>query len=330
MGAAGSCRVSALEKPQATLGFPGAGHVRKWLVQPVQRIGVDFRSFRFKFGPLAATRMACMENGIGDQEDRYLESARRCNAIRIAWREIVDSTSKEATNHSRSAARRAVIPDCAWSVVYSCGVTGVYCQWRRSFMRSNHNLLTWMTVLLTAACTLVGITAISIHADSIPGRKPRPSLDGPRQGIGQLQNCADSCLRGFQAALQRRAHQRRAIPWHRGERRGIERTDCMGRWTSPRNKSGDLLRVLPDEVCPNIRPAFKTLQSLGFKNIRVLLLPQDFATDWRTKAFPTTRESKQDQPVVSGPSAGRRCFLHPVNFLASPASLVSIQQARLR
>jgi thiosulfate/3-mercaptopyruvate sulfurtransferase len=42
----------------------------------------------------------------------------------------------------------------------------------------------------------------------------------------------------------------------------------------------------PLERCPNIRPAFKALQGLGFKNLRVLLLPQDFATDWADKGFP--------------------------------------------
>jgi thiosulfate/3-mercaptopyruvate sulfurtransferase len=42
----------------------------------------------------------------------------------------------------------------------------------------------------------------------------------------------------------------------------------------------------PMEKCPNIRPAFKALQGLGFKNLRVLLLPQDFATDWVGKSLP--------------------------------------------
>lgn len=42
----------------------------------------------------------------------------------------------------------------------------------------------------------------------------------------------------------------------------------------------------PMEKCPNTRPAFKALQGLGFKNLRVLLLPQDFMTDWAGKGFP--------------------------------------------
>ena len=42
----------------------------------------------------------------------------------------------------------------------------------------------------------------------------------------------------------------------------------------------------PMERCPNIRPALKALQDLGFKNLRVLLLPTDFATDWAGKGLP--------------------------------------------
>lgn len=42
----------------------------------------------------------------------------------------------------------------------------------------------------------------------------------------------------------------------------------------------------PMERCPNIRPAFKALQDLGFKKLRVLLLPNDFATDWAEKNLP--------------------------------------------
>lgn len=42
----------------------------------------------------------------------------------------------------------------------------------------------------------------------------------------------------------------------------------------------------PMDRCPNVRPAFKALQELGFKQVRVLLLPNDFATDWADKGLP--------------------------------------------
>jgi thiosulfate/3-mercaptopyruvate sulfurtransferase len=46
----------------------------------------------------------------------------------------------------------------------------------------------------------------------------------------------------------------------------------------------------PMEKCPNIRPAFAAFRELGFKNLRVLLLPNDFAADWADKGFPYDKE----------------------------------------
>jgi hypothetical protein len=42
----------------------------------------------------------------------------------------------------------------------------------------------------------------------------------------------------------------------------------------------------PFEKCPNIRPAFAALRELGFKKLRVLVLPTSFAADWAAKGYP--------------------------------------------
>jgi thiosulfate/3-mercaptopyruvate sulfurtransferase len=42
----------------------------------------------------------------------------------------------------------------------------------------------------------------------------------------------------------------------------------------------------PLEKCPNIRPAFTALDTMGFKRLRVLVLPTSFATDWADKGYP--------------------------------------------
>jgi len=42
----------------------------------------------------------------------------------------------------------------------------------------------------------------------------------------------------------------------------------------------------PLEKCPNIRPAFTMLDKMGFKKLRVLILPTNFATDWADKGCP--------------------------------------------
>jgi thiosulfate/3-mercaptopyruvate sulfurtransferase len=45
----------------------------------------------------------------------------------------------------------------------------------------------------------------------------------------------------------------------------------------------------PLEKCPNIRAAFTALNEMGFKHLRVLLLPTDFNTDWITKGYPVEK-----------------------------------------
>ena len=42
----------------------------------------------------------------------------------------------------------------------------------------------------------------------------------------------------------------------------------------------------PMDKCPNIRPAYRALSSMGFKKLRVLTIPTDFATDWAAKGYP--------------------------------------------
>lgn len=45
----------------------------------------------------------------------------------------------------------------------------------------------------------------------------------------------------------------------------------------------------PLEKCPNIRPAFTALDKRGFKKLRVLVLPTNFATDWVDKGYPVQK-----------------------------------------
>lgn len=42
----------------------------------------------------------------------------------------------------------------------------------------------------------------------------------------------------------------------------------------------------PMNHCPNVRPAFKAMQEMGFTKLRVLILPNDFAIDWAGKGLP--------------------------------------------
>jgi thiosulfate/3-mercaptopyruvate sulfurtransferase len=155
-------------------------------------------------------------------------------------------------------------------------------------MRSNHNLqLTWMTVLLTAACTLGGITAISSHADSDPWTKTqtvRPAdLD---KELGNSKTAPTVACVGFKRLYS--AGHIKGAQYH-GAAGSEEGLKGLTAWAAGLPRATNLViycGCCPMEVCPNIRPAFKTFESLGFKNIRVLLLPQDFATDWADQGLP--------------------------------------------
>src|SRR5262249_42117422 len=41
----------------------------------------------------------------------------------------------------------------------------------------------------------------------------------------------------------------------------------------------------PFDHCPNIRPAFEALRAMGFQQLRVLVLPNDFAKDWVEQGY---------------------------------------------
>ena len=43
----------------------------------------------------------------------------------------------------------------------------------------------------------------------------------------------------------------------------------------------------PMVKCPNIRPAYRALQELGFTHIRVLSLPTNLHDDWASKDYPS-------------------------------------------
>lgn len=45
----------------------------------------------------------------------------------------------------------------------------------------------------------------------------------------------------------------------------------------------------PMPKCPNIRPAFVGLHDMGFTHVRVLILPNDFNTDWTEKGYPVSK-----------------------------------------
>jgi thiosulfate/3-mercaptopyruvate sulfurtransferase len=47
----------------------------------------------------------------------------------------------------------------------------------------------------------------------------------------------------------------------------------------------------PIQKCPNIRPAFRTLQAMGFSHLHVVMMPTNFGKDWVAHGYPIAGES---------------------------------------
>jgi thiosulfate/3-mercaptopyruvate sulfurtransferase len=45
----------------------------------------------------------------------------------------------------------------------------------------------------------------------------------------------------------------------------------------------------PFDKCPNIHPAYNTLQDLGFTDVKVVVIKTNLHTDWVSKGYPTTK-----------------------------------------
>ena len=41
--------------------------------------------------------------------------------------------------------------------------------------------------------------------------------------------------------------------------------------------------------CPNMRPAYALLHSLGFTNVKALYIADNFGTDWVNKGYPVAK-----------------------------------------
>jgi thiosulfate/3-mercaptopyruvate sulfurtransferase len=68
----------------------------------------------------------------------------------------------------------------------------------------------------------------------------------------------------------------------------------LKRWAERLPRGTDLVvycGCCPLVHCPNLRPAFRALQSMGFTHLRALILPTNFYTDWYAKGYPTEKGS---------------------------------------
>ena len=53
----------------------------------------------------------------------------------------------------------------------------------------------------------------------------------------------------------------------------------------------------PWDHCPNMKPAYSLLKSLGYTNIKVMEIPQNFAKDWVEKGYPVEGATTGSPPA---------------------------------
>lgn len=76
---------------------------------------------------------------------------------------------------------------------------------------------------------------------------------------------------------------------HIGAVSDAENMKTLKRTVAPLAKNTDIViycGCCPFTKCPNIRPAFLELKKMGFKNIKLLDLPVNLQTNWKTKGYP--------------------------------------------
>jgi hypothetical protein len=71
-----------------------------------------------------------------------------------------------------------------------------------------------------------------------------------------------------------------------------EGLDDLKQWAQGIPRSANLIvycGCCPPDHCPNIRPAFEALRSMGFQHLRVLVLPNSLAKDWVELGYPVEK-----------------------------------------
>jgi len=59
----------------------------------------------------------------------------------------------------------------------------------------------------------------------------------------------------------------------------------------------------PWTQCPNIRPAWQAAHEMGFKDVKVVMIPTNLRTDWSDKGYPIERSYEKTDS--SGPAASK-------------------------
>ncbi len=154
------------------------------------------------------------------------------------------------------------------------------------------NLRICFAASLIAICATYGV---SVHAQQAPNPTdttiPPQAILQPAELVQMLKSSAKPLvLQTGSHVLYAEAH----IPGaeYAGPAGKSEGIDALRARVSGLSK--DTLIVIycgccPWVRCPNIRPAYKELQALGFTNVKALYIAQNFGADWVDKGYPVAK-----------------------------------------
>ncbi len=78
----------------------------------------------------------------------------------------------------------------------------------------------------------------------------------------------------------------------RGPASNLQALEDLKKWAQGVSRSSSVViycGCCPLDKCPNVRPAFEALHSMGFQHLRVLMLPNNFAKDWVSQGYPVEK-----------------------------------------
>jgi rhodanese-related sulfurtransferase len=158
-------------------------------------------------------------------------------------------------------------------------------------MKSFHSLLSWFVSGLLAL-TICAAIASPLFADGVPADPQIPSkqLISPEELNQMLKTQKPLILSIGARSLYDQAH----IPGAEfiGSASSPEGLNALTERlkSEPKNKLIILYcGCCPWNHCPNVHPAYKELRNLGYTNVRVLYIANNFGTDWVNKGYPTTK-----------------------------------------
>jgi hypothetical protein len=114
-------------------------------------------------------------------------------------------------------------------------------------------------------------------------------------GIGESVAVAGLCISAFfihesrTHAEGRSAHSWIGVRWGRRTGYGAPGGPGPREGNEVESVPHHLLRMLPVEQVPNMRPAYWQLHALGFTRVRVLYIANNLGTDWVNKGYPVAK-----------------------------------------